>query len=158
MRKGKETALTGAWFGRVYSLLSRKSRAEAMRLAGMLGVTTAEEFLRLSQTRRHYIAELARMRGGTHPLKALNIMLEAAVSKLAVEADRDETGAHELVHEAAETIARYFNLFGFAHTGVAPAWLSEAEDGIALGLKPPSKRKPCRPGVCDCDMSHYQDA
>ena len=85
-------------------------------------------------------------------------MLSAAVFKLTSGDEKDMEGAHELTCDAAAVIDRYFNMFGFAHTGDAPAWLSEAEDGIALGLKPPSKRKPCRPGVCDCDMSHYQDA
>ena len=158
MRKAKETKLTGAWFARVYSLTSRKSRAEAVRLAGMLGVTTAEGFLRLREPRRRYIVELARMRGGTHPLKELNIMLSAAVFQLTSEDEKDVEGAHELTCDAADVIDGYFNMFGFDHAGEAPDWFSEAEDGIALGLKPPSKRKPCRPGACDCDMATYQDA
>lgn len=48
--------------------MSRKACAEAIRLAGVLGVTTAEGFLRLREPRRRYIVELARMRGRTHPL------------------------------------------------------------------------------------------
>ena len=137
--------------------MSRKACAEAIRLAGVLGVTTAEGFLRLREPRRWYIVELARMRAGTHPLKEVEIMLTSATHKLDTsELSHDTQEAHELFLEAAQTFIRYFNMFGFAHTGEAPAWFSEAEDGIALGLQPPSKRKPCRPGACACDMS-YQD-
>jgi hypothetical protein len=136
--------------------VSRKACSEAIRLAGALGVTTAEGFLRLPEYRRNSIVELSRMRGRTHPLKEVEIMLGTAVQRLDESGAGDRAAAHELFRDATYEFMRYFNLAGFDHTGRAPAWFSEAEDGIALGLQPPSKRKPCRPGVCACDMNYVE--
>ena len=149
----KETKMTAAWAARVYSL-SKKSAAEAVRLAALLGVTTAEGFLRLREPRRRAIVELARLRGGTHLLKEAHIALEAGLGLLRVPHKGDD--ARDLFVDAETALKTYLNLMGFDHTGNTPEWIREAEDGVALGRAPSSRRKPCRPGTCACDMS-YQD-
>ena len=153
----KETKMTAAWAARVYSL-SRKSATEAVRLATLLGVTTAEGFLRLREHRRWCIVELARLRGGTHLLKEAHIALEAGLDRLTGEKPSEYWNeARDLFIDAETALKTYLNLMGFDHTGNTPEWLREAENGVALGFKPPNKHKPCRPGACACDMS-YQDA
>ena len=152
----RETKLTPAWFMRVRDL-SRKTSKEAVRLCGLIQVTTAEGFMRLLQRRRDAIVGLATLRDGTHPLKEAHIALEAGLDRLTGDKPSEYWDeARDLFIDAATALSTYLVIMGFDDVGNVSPQLREAEDIIVLGRRPVSELKPSRPGPCACDMSHYQ--
>lgn len=67
----------------------------------------------------------------THPLKELEIVLNAGVYHLDSMEDGGTDQACECLREAAETLNAYYEQLGFDQVGTPPPELLEAENQIA---------------------------
>lgn len=71
----------------------------------------------------------------THPLKELEILLNAGVYHLDSQEDGGTDNACDCLREAADTLNAYFEALGFDHSGRPPAELAEAERRITIRLQ-----------------------
>jgi hypothetical protein len=70
----------------------------------------------------------------THPLKELEILLNAGVYHLDSQVDGGTDNACDCLQDATETLNAYFVALGFDHSGLPPAELAEAERRIETRL------------------------
>jgi hypothetical protein len=76
-----------------------------------------------------------RDRRATHPLKELEIVLNAGVYHLDSQEDGGTDDACECLRTAAEVLNGYFRQLGFDDSGYPPGELAEAEHRIAERLQ-----------------------